>query len=68
MTSVLQANRVANQEEADAEIARLLGIMADALKAMDEGRYGDTRRILKTGKDAPGIPHTGVAGKVDCQP
>ncbi len=54
--------------ELEAENARLLGIMAEALKAMDEGRMGDVRRILKTGKDKPVITHTGVAGKVDCQP
>jgi len=50
------------------ENGRLLGIIADALAAMNEGRMGDVRRILKTGNDAPVIPHSGVIGKVDCQP
>lgn len=50
------------------ENGRLLGIIADALAAMNEGRMGDVRRILKTGSDKPVIPHTGVVGKVDCQP
>lgn len=54
--------------EIEVENSRLVGVIATALKAMDEGRYGDTRRILKTGADKPVIPHTGVAGKVDCQP
>lgn len=30
--------------------ARLTSTITDALKALDEGRYGDVRRVLKTGK------------------
>ena len=33
--------------------ADLEGTIAAALAAMDEGLYGDARRILKTGKAAP---------------
>lgn len=41
---------VASIETDAAIVARLRGVIADALHAMDEGRYGDARRILKTGK------------------
>lgn len=32
------------------EVARLQSVIIDALKAMDDGCYGDARRILKTGR------------------
>lgn len=43
-----------------AENARLVGVIAGAIVAMDEGRYGDTRRILKTGADKPVMTQSGV--------
>lgn len=50
--------------ETDAAIvARLLGMIADALHAMDEGRYGDARRILKSGAASPLKPVTGVIAR-----
>lgn len=42
------------------EIACLQGIIANALAAMDEGRMGDVRRILKTGSDKPVSSASGV--------
>jgi hypothetical protein len=33
-----------------AENLRLTGIIMEALQAMGEGRYGDCRRILRTGR------------------
>jgi hypothetical protein len=49
--------------EYEAEIARLLGIIADALAAMDESRMGDVRRILKTGRADPVRPVSGVIAR-----
>lgn len=46
--------------ESAREIARLQNVILDALKAMDEGRIGDVRRILKTGKADALKPITGV--------
>lgn len=40
-------------KDVEAENGRLLGVMVDALAAMDRGEYGQARRILKTGKDKP---------------
>lgn len=45
------------------KVDRLEGLIADALAAMDEGRYGDARRILRTGKAAPVIAATGILTK-----
>lgn len=47
----------------EAEIARLEGVIASALAAMDEGRQGDARRILQKGSDKPLISETGVIAK-----
>lgn len=46
-----------------ATIARLQSVIADALHAMDEGRYGDARRILKTGTASPLKAITGVIAR-----
>lgn len=46
-----------------AKVGRLESVIADALAAMDEGRYGDARRILRTGKDKPLLVSTGVLTK-----
>lgn len=45
------------------KIGRLEGVIADALAAMDEGRYGDARRILRTGKAGPVLAVSGVLTK-----
>ena len=50
-------------QELHAEIARLQTVINGALTAMDEGRMGDVRRILKTGQDKPVIAQTGVIAK-----
>ena len=49
--------------ELEIENTRLLGVIADALAAMDKGCQGDVRRILKTGKADPLKPQTGVIAK-----
>lgn len=46
-----------------AKVGRLESIIADALAAMDKGEYGQARRILRTGKDAPLLAVTGVLTK-----
>lgn len=51
------------QNLTEAENARLEGVIASALAAMDQGRYGDARRILRTGNDKPLLPETGVIAK-----
>jgi hypothetical protein len=43
--------------------ARLQAIAREALKCMDEGRYGDARRWLTHGTDKPVRSHTGVLAK-----
>lgn len=43
------------------EVVRLQCIIADALAAMDECRYGDARRFLKTGAAKAIIPLTSIA-------
>ena len=43
---------------------RLQAIIREALKAMDEHRYGDARRLLTNGKADPVKPTTGVIAKV----
>lgn len=49
---------------ADAQsVARLHGVIADALKAMDDGRYGDARKILRTGTASPLKAVTGVIAR-----
>jgi len=49
---------------ADGEtVARLQGVIADAIKAMDDGRYGDARKILKTGSASPLKAITGVIAR-----
>lgn len=40
--------------------AELEIIIANALAALDEGRRGDVRKILKTGNDKPILAGTGV--------
>lgn len=50
-------------EAAQAEAAKLRQAITDALKAMDEGRYGDARRFLKSGQDKPLLTLTGVIAK-----
>lgn len=47
----------------EAEIARLEGVIASAVAAMNEGRHGDARRILQKGSDKPLIAETGVIAK-----
>lgn len=42
--------KLSTPTEYEAEIARLLGVIADAIAALDEGRRGDVRRILRTGR------------------
>lgn len=49
--------------QAEAEVARLEDIMADALTAMDKGEYGAARRILRAGRDAPLLTVTSVIAK-----
>lgn len=44
-------------------VGKLEGLIADALAAMDEGRYGDARRILRTGKAGPVLAVSGVLTK-----
>lgn len=44
-------------------VARLQAVITDALKAMDEGRMGDVRRILKTGNADALKPLSGVLAK-----
>lgn len=43
--------------------ARLHEIIRMAREALDEGRYGDVRRILHTGKADPVKPNTLVLAK-----
>lgn len=46
------------------DAARLLGVIASALSAMDKGEYGAARQILRSGKDEPLKPITTVLTKV----
>jgi hypothetical protein len=48
---------------ATVEIPRLQEAIGDALTALDEGRYGDVRRIFRTGKAGPVLAVTGVLTK-----
>lgn len=48
---------------ADQEVTRLLGIIAQALAAMDRSEYGQARRILKTGADTAVKAVTGVLAR-----
>lgn len=48
---------------AEAKVAMLEGVIANALVAMDEGLYGDARRILKTGRADPVKPETVIMTK-----
>jgi hypothetical protein len=45
------------------KIAKLQGVIADALAAMDAGEYGTARRILRTGRAEPPKVVTGVLAK-----
>jgi len=48
----------------DAEaLAEARQIISDAIKAMDEGRLGDVRRILKTGRATPVKAVSGVIAR-----
>lgn len=49
---------------AEANISRLQSVIAGALEAMNNGRYGDARRILTKGTDEPLKPTTTVLTKV----
>jgi len=48
------------QVDPEKRVAELEGIIANALAALDEGRRGDVRKILKTGNDRPMIAGSGV--------
>lgn len=48
---------------AEAKVSHLESVIASALAAMDDGRYGDARLILKTGKSSPLKPVTSVLEK-----
>lgn len=47
----------------EGQVERLKNIIADAIKAMDEGRMGDVRRILRTGNDSAVMARTGVIAR-----
>jgi hypothetical protein len=45
------------------ENVRLRGIIAKIGEALDDGRYGDIRKLVRTGSDKPVIPITGVIAR-----
>lgn len=45
------------------EVARLQDILLKIGDALNEGRYGDIRKLVKTGSDKPVIPITGVIAR-----
>jgi hypothetical protein len=57
----MNANAILDKDQQ--EVVRLQGIIAAALKAMDDGCYGDARRILKTGRAGPVLAVTGILTK-----
>lgn len=59
MTVATQGQLLAAKCEAE----RHRDTIAEALKAMDEGRYGDARRILRGGQAKPLMTNTGVIAK-----
>lgn len=48
---------------AETNMSRYRTIITDALKALDDGRYGDLRRILVRGTDKGLMTQTGVIAK-----
>lgn len=44
----------------EGEVVRLQNVIASAIEAMDNGLYGDARRIMRTGTAEPMKAGTGV--------
>lgn len=56
-------NTCPNCQEHAQEATRAINVIAEALAALNAGRIGDVRKILRTGKAAPLISITSVKAR-----